>query len=58
MEVNMNMRDYLIFILKTQNKVKEQSLYCCSTFYSHSRFFNNEHNWYPKLSEKHHLACR
>jgi len=25
-------------------KAKEQRVYCWSTFHSHSRFFNNEHN--------------
>jgi hypothetical protein len=31
---------------KTHIKVKEESLYCCSTFHSHSRVFNNEDNSY------------
>jgi len=40
-------------ISKKQIKVKEQHFYCfycCSTFHSHSRVFNNEHNTYPKRS--------
>ena len=35
-----------------QIKVNEQSLYCCSTYFSHSSVFNNEHNPYPKMSVK------
>ena len=30
-------------------KVKEQCFYCCSTFHSHCRVFNNEHNSYRTL---------
>ena len=32
------------------NKVKEQGFYFCSTFHSHSRVFNDEHNSYPQMS--------
>ena len=45
-----NMRDYKI--LPTQIIVKEQLFYCCSTFNSHCRVFDNEHNSYPKMSVK------
>jgi hypothetical protein len=31
---------------KTDIKVNEERLYCCSTFHSHSRVFNNEDNSY------------
>jgi hypothetical protein len=24
-------------------------VYCCSTFHSHSRVFNNQHNAYPEI---------
>jgi len=41
----------------TQNKVKEHLFYCCSTFHSHSRVFNNGHNSYPKMSVKRSIAC-
>jgi hypothetical protein len=45
------------FTLKTQIKVKEEIFYCCSTFDSHNRVFNNKHNSYPKMSKKQYLAC-
>ena len=35
--------------LKTQIKVKEQYLYCCSTFHRHSKVFNNKHNTYQQV---------
>ena len=40
-----------------KTKTKEQHFYCCSTFHSHSRVFNNEHNSYPKMSVKLNLVC-
>jgi hypothetical protein len=36
--------------------VNEQDYYCCSTFHSHSRVFNNESNSYVKMSAKLTLA--
>jgi hypothetical protein len=45
------------FTLQTQIKVKEELFYCCSTFDSHNRVFNNKHNSYPKISKKQYLAC-
>ena len=50
-----NMRDYKI--LPTQIIVKEQLFYCCSTFNSHCRVFDNEHNSYPKMSVKWPKPC-
>jgi V8-like Glu-specific endopeptidase len=44
------MRDYSILHLDIQFKVKEQSMYCCSTLHSHIWVLNNEHNSYPHLS--------
>jgi hypothetical protein len=35
----------------TQIIVREQRLYCTATFDSLCRFFNNEHNSYPKVRE-------
>jgi hypothetical protein len=42
--------------LKTLIEVNEQDYYCCSTFHSHSRVFNNESNSYVKMSAKLTLA--
>jgi hypothetical protein len=53
----MNMRDYLPLHLETQIKVKKQCFYCCSTFHSHSRVFNNEQNSYCKMNVKQSVAC-
>jgi len=42
---------------KTQNEAKEHHFYCCSTFHSYSRVFNNESNSYTnKMSVKQTLA--
>ena len=40
----------------TQIKVKEWHFYYCSTFHSHSRVFNNEHNSYSTMSMKQFLV--
>ena len=57
--------DYIQHYPWTQINVKEQYFYCCSTFHSHSRIFNNENNpyhkcemapaveWYYLLSSRH-----
>ena len=51
------MRDYSILHLDIQFKVKEQCIYCCSTFHSHIWVLNNEHNSYPHLSAQRPLTC-
>jgi hypothetical protein len=38
-------------------QLKEQHFYCCSTFHSHSRVFNNEHDLYAIISVKQNLDC-
>jgi hypothetical protein len=43
--------------LKTQIQEKKQCFYCCSTFHSHCRVFNNENNSYHKMSVKRPLVC-
>ena len=45
--MNVNEQKIIKHYTSTQIKVKEQHFYCCSTFHSHSRIFNNEHNSYP-----------
>jgi len=42
----------LVFLVRKNMDVNEQCFYCCSTFHSHSRVFNNEQNSYPKMSVK------
>jgi len=42
---------------KTTINVKEQCLYCCSTFHSHSRIFNKEHHSCPQVSVEWAIAC-
>jgi hypothetical protein len=37
---------------QTQIQEKEQHFYCCSTFHSHSRILNKEHNSYLHMSVK------
>jgi hypothetical protein len=49
-------RDTIQLYTWTQIKVKEQRFYCCSTFHSHCRAFNNDHNSYPKMIVKWILA--
>jgi len=49
-------RETIKFYMYTQINVNEQHLYCCSTFYSYSRVFNNEINSYIKMSVWWHLA--
>jgi len=39
-----------------KHKIKEQHFYCCSTFHSHSRVFNNENNSYTKMTTSRHLC--
>ena len=51
----MNMRDNPTPNLDT-NQNKEHCFHYCSTFHSHSRVFNNEHNSYAKMSVKQALA--
>ena len=46
------MRDYQTLHFKTQIKAKEQCFHCCSTYYSHSKDFNNENNSNLKKSLK------
>jgi hypothetical protein len=57
----MNSRDYQTLHLDTQLKcnvlVKEHQLYCCSTFHSLGRVFNNGNNPYHKVSMKRSLTC-
>jgi len=48
----MHMRDYPTYYTFTQIKTKKQRIYCCSTFHSHGRVFNDEsiYTKYPKIS--------
>ena len=39
------------------NSNKGTGFYCCSTFHSHNRVFNNEQKSYLKMSVKQHLTC-
>ena len=38
--------------LRHKLKLINNTFYCCSTFHSHSRVFNNENNSYPIMSVK------
>ena len=43
----MNVIDYPTLHLGAQIQVREQHFYSCTSFYCHSRVFNNEKNLYP-----------
>ena len=48
-DVNEHKRLLIQFYTQTQIKIKEQHLYCCSTFHSHIRIFINEREMSPRL---------
>ena len=56
-DMDVNEHERLQFYTWTQIKVKEQRLYCCFAFNSHSRIFNNLQNSYTKINVKRPLAC-
>jgi len=49
MDVNEYDSQTIKYYTYTHIKVKEQCFYCCSTFQSCSRIFNNENNSYLKM---------
>ena len=55
-DIDVNEHDKSSNLILKQIKEKLQTLYCRSAFHSHSRVFNNDHNSYPKMSVKWHLA--
>ena len=56
--IDVNEHDKSSNLILKQIKEKLQAFYCRSAFHSDSRVFNNDHNSYPKMSVKWHLAFR